>query len=688
MVVQMVKHRCWRTPTARMLQTRSLRRLGTWVFAATFAFPLAHAQPISNRNSSLRTLLTTVQVHSLVAEEARRGYPVHLRAVVTYYDPHIDSRHIALFVHDRTGSIFISLPVQNVLPLQPGDLVDVIGQSGLGDFAPIVDHASVRILGKSRLPEQAIKATIGQMLSSAMDGQWVQVEGIVHAVRSSTNNVNLEIATADGALTATTLTQSGFDYPGLVDSRIRLQGNVGPEFNRKRQLVGVHLFFPNMGQVKVIQSAPLDPFAVPAVSIDRLFRFNPAMDTTHRVHARGIVTLQWPRRSLCIQQGHEGLCMETAQSDRVNLGDLVDVVGFPVISDFKATLKNASYRVAPAVSAPLQPAFVTASDAYRAEGDGELVQLEGELVGQQSAAGDLTLMLRSGGRLFSAVLPGFSLQGNRLPLKDESIVRVIGVTRVQIDAAGTNQGEGAVRPGSVQLLLRSSGDIQVLKTPSWWTPQHTLIALAFAGLVLFAAIAWVVFLRRQVELQTKALRQSEDRLRYLSEHDALTNLPNRILLDDRLAMAMHRAERFRERMALLLLDLDCFKQVNDVHGHLAGDRLLCEVARRIRNSVRKTDTVARIGGDEFVILLTDLHETAQAESIAAKILNAISAPIDIGNHVASITASVGICAYPGDGADAGQLLQNVNDAMYSAKKRGRNTFELYRPAVLSTPDVI
>jgi len=179
-------------------------------------------------------------------------------------------------------------------------------------------------------------------------------------------------------------------------------------------------------------------------------------------------------------------------------------------------------------------------------------------------------------------------------------------------------------------------------------------------------------------LQTRALRGSEERLRHLSEHDALTGLPNRILLNDRCQNSLKRAVRFQSCLGLLMVDADEFKIVNDALGHQAGDKLLCELAGRLCKCVRETDTVARIGGDEFIVLLPDLRIPAEAESIAAKIVAAVAQPYAIDHTQAVITVSVGVVTYPESAADLETLVHCADEAMYAAKMRGKNSFQVYR----------
>jgi diguanylate cyclase (GGDEF)-like protein len=633
------------------------------------------AQVIPNPQLPLRTLVTARAAHDLTLQEARRSYPVHLRAVVTYYDPFIDSRHGALFVHDASGSIFVPVPPRPILPLKPGTEVEVIGVSGAGDYAPILANASVRVVGQSHLPLSAPKVEKTQLYSASLDGQWVEVEGMIHSVRLQPNNVSLEITTVGGPLTATSVREPSGNYDSLVDSLVRIHANAAPVFNRSRQMVGVHLFFPSLEALKVIQPAPPNLYATPLVPIIGILRCSPGVELRNLAHIRMTVTLQWQVRLLCIQQASDGLCMQTPQAAVVPIGELVDVVGFPAISEYKSTLDNATFQaVSGSATQPVQR--ITAEQAFSGNHDRELVQTEGELIGQDLAAADPTLMLRSGKFLFAAILPKGNPAGGRLPWKDGSILRVAGICDVRVDPRSTTQGVGFVHPDTVNILLRSVDDVAVLHAPSWWTPGHALTVLSIVGVVVLAAFAWIVVLRRRVEQQTQEIRLSEERLRHMSQHDALTGLPNRSLLNDRLDMALKRAGRFDSVLGLLMVDLDGFKEVNDSLGHHAGDRVLCEVATRIRATVRQTDTVARLGGDEFIVLLPDLHEAAQAEGIAAKIVATLSDPVAAGSATVVISASVGVCTSPPQACDAEKLLQCVDAAMYRAKACGKNGFHV------------
>jgi diguanylate cyclase (GGDEF)-like protein len=168
--------------------------------------------------------------------------------------------------------------------------------------------------------------------------------------------------------------------------------------------------------------------------------------------------------------------------------------------------------------------------------------------------------------------------------------------------------------------------------------------------------------------------QTQTRLAYMAEFDALTGLPNRNLLHDRLTQSLVQARRHGWQGAVLFIDLDRFKLVNDTLGHHVGDRLIAEVGRRIKECVRAGDTVGRVSGDEFGVVLPELAQPDDAALVAQKILEALALPFDLGGNEAYVTASIGISVFPSDGPDAETLLKNADMAMYRAKELTRNAY--------------
>ena len=172
-------------------------------------------------------------------------------------------------------------------------------------------------------------------------------------------------------------------------------------------------------------------------------------------------------------------------------------------------------------------------------------------------------------------------------------------------------------------------------------------------------------------------KRTQNRVEHLAYHDALTRLPNRALLADRLQQAVAQARRDRKRLAVCYLDLDNFKPINDIHGHEKGDQVLIEVARRLNESVRAGDTVARLGGDEFVLLLGDLTDIEECEHAIDRVLTALQVPFIVASQSTMLSASIGVTLYPDDSADPGILLRHVDQAMYAAKQAGGHRYRWF-----------
>jgi diguanylate cyclase (GGDEF)-like protein/PAS domain S-box-containing protein len=188
------------------------------------------------------------------------------------------------------------------------------------------------------------------------------------------------------------------------------------------------------------------------------------------------------------------------------------------------------------------------------------------------------------------------------------------------------------------------------------------------------AIGAVIVFRDVSVAQAMALQMA-----HAAEHDFLTGLPNRMLLNDRVSHAIALASRHKKKVAVLFLDLDGFKHVNDSLGHPIGDKLLQSIARRLVDSVRSSDTVSRQGGDEFIVLLSEMEKSEDAAVAARKILKAVTEAHPIEQHDLHITASIGLSIYPDDGPDAETLIKNADTAMYQAKENGRQSYQFFKP---------
>jgi len=464
------------------------------------------AQPSRAERRPLPTLTRAHDAHSLTNDQARLSYPVHLKAVVTYYDPRVELGRAGLFVSDSSGSIYVALPRFPKVPFEAGDVVEITGVSAPGDYAPIVRAFEANTLGKSRLPLTAPRASLTEMLTGVDDGQRVEVEGVVLAVQHAGKNINIDLALSDGAITATTIGEAGPDYDSLVDAKVRVLGTEAALYNHQFQMTGAHLLFPNRAQITIEEAAPAHPFASPISPVSGLLLFTPDSAWHHRVHIRGTVTLSWPGRVLCIQDGLHGLCAQTEQRTPLSPGERVDVIGFPIIGTFTPTLTHATYETA-GYQQPAPPEAVTADQALHGNHDASLVEIKGQLVGQDDSASDPNIVLSSGNYLFSAILPAQT--GSQMPTwKKGTTFKVTGICSVKGSAkAGGANGPGFPIPESFRILLRSPEDVVVIKSPPWWNPAHAIATVGLGVVFTLVVIAWSFVLRRRVQEQTFTIRQ-------------------------------------------------------------------------------------------------------------------------------------------------------------------------------------
>ena len=199
-----------------------------------------------------------------------------------------------------------------------------------------------------------------------------------------------------------------------------------------------------------------------------------------------------------------------------------------------------------------------------------------------------------------------------------------------------------------------------------------IIIFSFIGSVLITRYKWA----------NEALKENEKLLRYMAQHDPLTRLPNRMLFSDRLQQEIAIAKRDKKNFAVMFLDLDEFKPVNDKFGHGVGDLLLKEAAKRIQDCVRESDTVGRFSGDEFIVLFRAIEHKQDAMAVAEKIRHALNQPFELAGQNLIISSSTGVAIYPDHGDSEVQLLKNADIAMYCAKDNGRNMVQLFQPEML------
>jgi diguanylate cyclase (GGDEF)-like protein len=642
--------------------------------------PLAHAQSAKDPAGGLRTITTAREAHSLTDEESKSAILVHLQGVITYFDPDFGAGQPAIFIHDDTGDIFIQmickLTCEASKPLFVGALVDVRGVSAPGGFGPVVQSREIRILGSAPLPPNPPRVSLAVLKTGTEDAQWVEVEGSVHQVIEYPHSVTLILELPDGPLPITMIKTPGATYSNLVDAQVRIHANAAPTTNSDNQMIGVHLQSPNISALQVIKPAPSDPFASTAIPINRLLSREYFSTASHRIHLRGNVTLQWPGSMLCIRDATRGICAQTTQDTPVAMGDLVDLAGFVETDDNAPVVTDAVFRIV-GNNHPVTPQRATPDMILDGGFSSELIQIDGQLIGYDLTTSDATLQLSSGETLLPAILPKSLVGAQGSAWKVGSRLRVTGICSVRVVDVQSNVRGGVAVTKSFRVLMRSPADVTVLEEPSWWTPSHAILLLSLALTAALGVLVWAVVLRARVEQQAILLRESEGRFRHMALHDALTGLATRLLLYDRLGVALEHAKRRRTALAVLMVDLDRFKEVNDTYGHQAGDEVLRVAAKRLLLTVRKEDTVARLGGDEFVVLLPDLIDPRAADAVAAKIVETLAVPVSVHGLEVPVSVSVGVCSAGAEDIDADALMRNADAALYRAKERGRNCFQVF-----------
>ena len=299
-------------------------------------------------------------------------------------------------------------------------------------------------------------------------------------------------------------------------------------------------------------------------------------------------------------------------------------------------------------------------DAFVAETQRAEVALNssGDGLIRSDASGRVTSL----NRIAEAMTGWSSVEATGRPLHE--VFQVAGMPRdpaaVALEAAMPRQSSELVT--NCMLIRRDGSEFPIEHSTS---TLHDRMGLATGVAVVFRDMS--------------AARAMSSRMSHLASHDPLTDLPNRLLLSDRLARALALAHRHQRRLAVLFLDIDHFKNINDSLGHMLGDELLRAVAREVTMCVRSSDTVSRHGGDEFVVVLAELQHAEEAAKGAQKIINALTRPHVLAGHELHITVSIGISVYPDDGENAETLLTRADMALYHAKEKGRDCFQFFKP---------
>lgn len=451
------------------------------------------AQIATAQNTPTDPLRTAAQVRSLTPQQAGAHLPVRLKGVVTYWE--IYSR----FVQDETAGIYLREST-NLPAVTPGQMVEVEGVTSPGEYAPIIIPISVKPAGEGNMPA-ARPVSVEELLTGQQDSQFVELNGIVRAVKSSGEPKRYEVDLVMGGerFTAHTRQLPVTQPEELVDSTVKVRGICSTLFNRQRQLFGFRVLVPRAVDLVVETPPPRDPFDVPTQSIGSLLQFTPRGSFGHRVKLAGTVVYHEPGSALFLQNEKEGVYCQTRERTQLMAGERVEVLGFPAKGEYTPVLQDAVYRKVGDGSPPV-PAKLDVDEALAGTHDCRLIQLTAKLLERTERGRERFLVLERDGFIFHAYLGQDIASGMGFnPMQKGSEVSVTGICLIE-RGANWRAGE-SWRAKSFRLLLRSPADVVVQKAPPWWLQWGPGRIIGVLSVLLLGALLWISRLRRRLKAQ-------------------------------------------------------------------------------------------------------------------------------------------------------------------------------------------
>ena len=451
-------------------------------------------------------LHTAAAVRGLTVEQAQQKARVRLRGVVTFFDENLYSR----FIQDDTAGIYLQYS-PNTPRFVPGQIVEVEGTSSPGEYAPIVVPERVRAVGNGELPAPK-QVTFDQLASGKEDSQFVEIAGVVRSVQfHEASQYNLiEIATGGGRLSVYARQLPVKRTEELLDSTVRVRGVCSTQFNHQRQLFAIRLMVPRPDDLVIEVPAPTEPFAVAARPIGSLLQFAPQESYGHRVKVTGTVIYYEPGKLLFLQEGEQGVEVQTRERVPLELGDRIEAIGFVGQGAYTPALQDAVYRKMSSGTPPAM-AQVTHDEALKGTYDCRLIRITGKLLDRAQHGSERYLIVQAGEFVFQAFLQQTNITDGFAALENGSYVAITGVCRIE---PGEWQAGDNWRAKSFRVQLRSKGDVVMLSAPPWWTLKKLLWTAGVLAFVSLAAFSWVMVLQRQVTERTRQLEaQIQERQR-------------------------------------------------------------------------------------------------------------------------------------------------------------------------------
>jgi signal transduction histidine kinase/CheY-like chemotaxis protein len=443
------------------------------------------AGPVTNR-----VLTQASEVRSMSVAEAKRGYPVRLKATITYYNPY----NTNLVVQDSSAGIYVRVGNSPIPKLETGQLIELDGFTGPGDVVPVITAPKIKIVGAGPMPEPW-PLDPARFFAGVGDCQWLEVAGIVDSIerRDARTYIGLRMHFKRIEL----VIPGEPDLPsGLIHSRVRARGVGASRFNFRRQILGITLRLPTPAFLKIEEGARQPPVS----AIAELLQFSPTNRGDEPSSVRGVVLLTNPTGPTWLSDGTGGVLVATHTRGSFAIGDVVRATGFAEAGVFNPVLRSAALVKVGTEAVPKAPAM-TLDDILEDGWDAKLAEVQGYVTDRAANSGRERLTIAQGTRTVIAELP----DGESPRVEVGSLVRVTGVSVIDAASAGN-----IAIPRGVTLFLRSAKDIEVVTNPPWWTAQRTLTLAAGLVVVTFTAFGWVMLLRRRVSKQTSDLRHAKE----------------------------------------------------------------------------------------------------------------------------------------------------------------------------------
>ena len=444
---------------------------------------------------ALPVLTSIKSVLDLNREQARHHYPVKLRGVVTCCNLTLE----AVFLQDGDDGIYVELGSLKV-NLKAGHVVELQGYTLPGGVLSMLAPIKIDILGETNLPA-AKPMTFQDGSTGAYDSRRVEIRGAVQSVGKDEENFLLDILGTDGRFRSCWMPRlPGYTLPSnLSNSVVLVRGVCMVDVSPLGRFQGLSLAIASTNDLEILKPAPEDPFELPTQGIGDVERFLPPNVATRLIKVRGVVTLSRPGRAMYVQDSTGGILVQTYLTNRVEVGDQVEVIGFRAQGKFTPVLQYATFAVVRSKVPMPDPAALPAA-VVLAGTNNMLVQIEARLLDDVPATFAPEFHLGDGQVLFTAAIePSQSMR--RYPsYRAGSLLRVTGIA----DLRGDDETE---RPNSLRLLMRDQTDVKVLRKPTWFTAKRMYTLAGLLVLAGAASMGWVVALRRRVRQQTKLIRQ-------------------------------------------------------------------------------------------------------------------------------------------------------------------------------------